>query len=312
VDCGAPSLANGSATPANGVTNYGSTVSYVCNTGYTRSGAQSAECTAEGSWSASATCTPVDCGQPVLGNGKATLPAGTTYGSVVNYACNVGYTRSGPASATCGANRSWSPAVSCNPVTCPALVAPTRGSIITSDGNNFGSTANYSCTSATLAGDQNRTCQANGAWSGDAPKCLFCGDGEATETCDPTAPGWSTWSCTSQCTKRTHYTPCAGNSGMQGIGCDSGQFCLFGACGTLSCVGDASCAAAPTGQGVAMCSNYSVCIVAGCASTADCAPGLTCRLDANPPYCTGCTASVPCPSGKTCNLYIGQSFGRCD
>jgi hypothetical protein len=320
VDCGAASLTNGTATATNGITTYGGSVNYACNTGYTRSGAASAMCGTDAKWSATATCTPVDCGTPSLLDGMATLTGTTTsFGSGARFICNTGYTPTGTMTATCGANRAWSPKPTCSIVTCsPALAAPTRGSISLSDGNNYGSVASYSCTNSTLQGNQTRNCQTSGTWSGTDPTCLFCGDGRTiSEACDPTdQPTWSAWTCTPQCAKRTHYATCSGNTGSgtstQGIGCDPGQWCFYGMCGLYPCVGDASCPASPAGAGIARCSNNSICIIASCASAADCAPGLTCRLDANPPFCMGCGPSVPCPAGKTCNLYIGESFGRCD
>ena len=50
----------------------------------------------------------VDCG--ALGNpfgGTADSSAGTTYGSVATFTCDLGYTMTGTATSTCQADESW-------------------------------------------------------------------------------------------------------------------------------------------------------------------------------------------------------------
>ena len=57
----------------------------------------------------------VDCGDPgTPTNGRRNLSS-TTYNSVVNYTCDVGYTLQGSNSRTCLANGNWSGSVpQCN------------------------------------------------------------------------------------------------------------------------------------------------------------------------------------------------------
>ena len=57
-------------------------------------------------------------------------------------------------------------------VSCGQLVDPSNGRVDTSAGTSFGDVARYSCdTGYTRNGPAERTCQANGEWSGSAPTC---------------------------------------------------------------------------------------------------------------------------------------------
>ena len=54
---------------------------------------------------------------------------------------------------------------------CSTLPNPADG-VVTWNGLTSGSTANYTCSSGyQLTGDQTRTCQNTGIWSGQAPTC---------------------------------------------------------------------------------------------------------------------------------------------
>ena len=57
-------------------------------------------------------------------------------------------------------------------VDCGNLTDPANGQVDHTAGTTFRQTATYSCnTGYGLVGDSNRTCQANGVWSGSAPTC---------------------------------------------------------------------------------------------------------------------------------------------
>ena len=57
-------------------------------------------------------------------------------------------------------------------VDCSALTNPPNGQISTTGGTTFGQNATYSCnTGYNLMGDNTRTCEATGNWSGSAPTC---------------------------------------------------------------------------------------------------------------------------------------------
>ena len=57
-------------------------------------------------------------------------------------------------------------------VDCGTLTNPANGQVNHTAGTTFGQTATYSCnTGYNLVGDNTRTCQATGEWSGSEPTC---------------------------------------------------------------------------------------------------------------------------------------------
>ena len=57
-------------------------------------------------------------------------------------------------------------------VDCGTMTDPTNGQVSHTAGTTFEQTATYSCdTGYILVGDNNRTCQATGVWSGSEPIC---------------------------------------------------------------------------------------------------------------------------------------------
>ena len=55
---------------------------------------------------------------------------------------------------------------------CSTLTNPANGQVSHTAGTTFGQTATYSCdTGYILVGNNTRTCQAGGAWSGNEPIC---------------------------------------------------------------------------------------------------------------------------------------------
>ena len=57
-------------------------------------------------------------------------------------------------------------------VDCGSLTIPDNGTVSHTGGTTFGQTATYSCNIGyNLVGDSNRSCQAEGSWSGSAPTC---------------------------------------------------------------------------------------------------------------------------------------------
>ena len=57
-------------------------------------------------------------------------------------------------------------------VECKTVTSPTNGQVSHTTGTTYRQTATYSCdTGYNLVGDNNRTCQATGVWSGNTPIC---------------------------------------------------------------------------------------------------------------------------------------------
>lgn len=87
----------------------GALAHYSCATGHTLSGPTSQSCGMDGSWAgAQPTCEAVDCGpRSAPSRGSVALPAGTTFGAVASYSCDLGYTLVGDAMQTCLASAQW-------------------------------------------------------------------------------------------------------------------------------------------------------------------------------------------------------------
>ena len=121
---------------------------------------------------------------------------GTTFGETAIYSCNTGYNLVGDTTRTCGATGAWSgsePTCECmlllsnipikyvhnvyeflfsTAVDCGTLTDTANGQVNHTAGTTFAETATYSCnTGYNLVGDNTRTCQATGEWSGSAPTC---------------------------------------------------------------------------------------------------------------------------------------------
>ena len=153
---------------------FGTTLTFTCRYGYTLVGSAERRCLSNGTWSGpEPVCLPVDCGIPdPLINGVARAEQ-STFGSVVTYLCDNGYTLEGNNARTCQADTSWDGDVPlCNPVSCGTPPTLTDGSYI---GNEltFDQTITYTCNEGfILAGVRELTCTANGQWSGQPPTCI--------------------------------------------------------------------------------------------------------------------------------------------
>lgn len=179
VNCGAAPAANANGSVSGSGTTYNSTRTYSCNAGYSGGGMLS--CQANGMWSGGTpACNLVNpyCSPTAPANGM--VSGGTTIGSVATYTCNSGYTlSSGSAMRTCNAGGptgtlSGTQPV-CSPVDCGALTNPSNGTVNTSGGTTFGSTATYACNPGYMSsgGNASRMCQANMTWSGSPLVCTM-------------------------------------------------------------------------------------------------------------------------------------------
>ncbi|CAH1263509.1 CSMD3 [Branchiostoma lanceolatum] len=110
------------------------------------------------------------------------LTRGNSYGDKVTIVCDAGYTVVGSATLTCQADQQWSaPQPSCQRTLCPPLSPISDGQM--SGGNFFADKVTFVCNSGfDLVGSSDRTCQADGTWSGIQPVC------NRTECPDPVAP----------------------------------------------------------------------------------------------------------------------------
>ncbi|CAH1263510.1 CSMD3 [Branchiostoma lanceolatum] len=161
---------NGAVTGGNF---FGNTATYTCNVGYLLSGVSTSTCLSTGTWTSQAPqCTLKTC-QPLLAPDHGTVAGGNNYGNVVTYTCDVGYDLIGNPTQTCQDNQQWTGTPpTCQKVQCAFLSAPNNAHM-TGMGFEYSDTVHFDCLPGyTLtAGDTDRTCQADGLWSGLQPSC---------------------------------------------------------------------------------------------------------------------------------------------
>ncbi|XP_029366364.1 beta-2-glycoprotein 1-like [Echeneis naucrates] len=159
---------------------YQSTVNYTCNEGFVLTGARTATCQANGTWSASAPeCKPVTCGlAPIPEFGMIVYEKrirGDTvdYGVTGTYKCLPPHVVVGNARAECTASGTWTKTPVCQVVTCPPPGGINKG-YMSSDAQrdfDFMETVKYGCEGDyVLEGNLEAVCQQNGEWS-QKPSC---------------------------------------------------------------------------------------------------------------------------------------------
>ncbi|XP_019617399.1 PREDICTED: E-selectin-like [Branchiostoma belcheri] len=157
-------------------TSYQTVVNFTCNPGYVLNGTTNTTCQANGTWGNPVpTCTPIQC--PILtapANGAFSTTE-TSYPTVVNFTCNLGYVLNGTTNTTCQADGTWSNLVrTCRGEMmrkCPTLTAPANGALSTT-ATFYQTVVNFTCNPGyVLNGTNNTTCQADGTWSNLVPTC---------------------------------------------------------------------------------------------------------------------------------------------
>ena len=154
---------------------FGSRAIYECNIGYVLHGSAMVECDSSGHWSfmgQRSSCEPVDCGQPpAITNGNVLAP-NSTYQSMARYECSEGFQITGSTLMECRHDGVWEGEIPrCVSVTCPRLSPPVSGEL-RGVGFTYLSLVQFACQLGfRLVGDSERTCLANGTWSGHTPNC---------------------------------------------------------------------------------------------------------------------------------------------
>ncbi|CAD1479335.1 unnamed protein product, partial [Heterotrigona itama] len=188
--------------------NVHSAIEYHCEAGYLLQGESRHTCGRDGEWSGEVpTCEYVDCGKvlPVL-NGAAEYVNGTTHlGSEITYSCTRNYRLNGVSRRYCLDNGQWSDATpKCEEIRCPEPIYAEHG-ILSVTGNDrmygrtlirtgtpensntgatsykIGALAKYRCERGyKVVGEPLSTCEDNGKWSGEVPRCVYvdCGKPE--------------------------------------------------------------------------------------------------------------------------------------
>jgi formylglycine-generating enzyme required for sulfatase activity len=261
IDCGAPTPPTG-GTIAFTETTVGSVATNGCGTGLNLVGPTERVCGADGVWDGEgATCVPVSCGAigaPTNGQIEVT---GTTFGGTATASCNEGYRLTGgTAVRTCSADGAWSgTAAVCTPVDCGPPEGLEGGNVTFSD-TTLGNVATYGCDRlGTLNGPSERTCGADGAWSGDVPTCTFV-------TCDAlSAPEFGSVELTGTGQEDTATYACATGYTLDGAG-------------TRTCGPDGAWSGAqPVCRGEAS---------QVCTSSSGCVDGFACPTNTSEPRCS--------------------------
>ncbi|XP_051688009.2 CUB and sushi domain-containing protein 2 isoform X6 [Oryctolagus cuniculus] len=162
---------------------YGTTVSYQCSHGFYLLGTPVLSCQGDGTWDRPRPqCLLVSCGHPGAPPHAQMSGDSYTVGSVVRYSCTGKRTLVGNATRMCGLDGHWTGSLPhCSGTSvgvCGDPGIPAHGIRL---GDSFapGSLMRFSCEAGyALRGSSERTCQANGSWSGSQPECgvISCGN----------------------------------------------------------------------------------------------------------------------------------------
>ncbi|XP_070827197.1 CUB and sushi domain-containing protein 1a isoform X2 [Chaetodon trifascialis] len=184
VSCGNPGTpAHGRIVFSDGIT-FGSSVAYACWEGFKTSGLTTRHCTTNGTWTGQPPdCTVISCGDPGPVANGIYLGREFTYNHTVTYRCNPGHLMEPPGAGysilRCTKDGTWNQTKpSCKVIQCGPLPQVHHGEVEGTD-HSWGSSVSYSCFHGyQLSTPAVLTCEGNGTWTGDVPKCLpvLCGD----------------------------------------------------------------------------------------------------------------------------------------
>ncbi|KAK3104593.1 hypothetical protein FSP39_005761 [Pinctada imbricata] len=166
-DCGIPnSIEFGNYTMIRST--YQGNVTYYCDIGYYSEGNESIECLHTGNWSETDfICIIVDCFDPPFVDNCDITNTTTTYLSVVNYTCHIGYLpQEGPDTITCQANGNWTDMTFwCKIIDC-GLPDDIDHATYNNGSTTFWKNLTYTCDIGYVPhGLENITCMLNGNWS---------------------------------------------------------------------------------------------------------------------------------------------------
>ncbi|KAK9403079.1 CSMD3: CUB and Sushi multiple domains 3 [Crotalus adamanteus] len=186
VNCSDPGISGNSIRESkieHGNFTYGTVVFYDCNPGYFLFGSSILICQPNGHWDKPLPeCIMIDCGHPGIPPNAILSGEKYTFGSTVHYSCAGRRSLIGHVSRTCQLNGHWSgtmPHCSGDTAgTCGDPGIPGHGA---REQTNFRtkSVVQFSCELGyILHGSEERTCLANGSWTGRQPECkvIICGD----------------------------------------------------------------------------------------------------------------------------------------
>ncbi|TNM90535.1 hypothetical protein fugu_002824, partial [Takifugu bimaculatus] len=182
VSCGNPGApAHGRIVFNDGVT-FGSSVAYACWEGFKTSGLTTRHCTTNGTWTGQPPdCAVISCGDPGPVANGIYVGDDFTYNHTVIYHCNPGYLMepAGRGTLHCTKEGTWNQTKpSCKVIRCGPPPQVSHGKVEGTD-HCWGSSVSYSCFHGyQLSTPAVLTCEGNGTWTGEVPRCLpvLCGD----------------------------------------------------------------------------------------------------------------------------------------
>ncbi|XP_064597497.1 sushi, von Willebrand factor type A, EGF and pentraxin domain-containing protein 1-like [Liolophura sinensis] len=175
VYCGLPqSVDNGYVETSTGVV-FGKVTTYNCFDGYTLAHHNPSICESDGRWTDPPACIASNCSAlEKVENGNMTVDGdGSSYSTVVEYTCQVGFEIIGANRIFCTSGSTWShPSPTCFKVQCQVPEKIMNGYISAPDETYFGDTIDVSCDSGyRLSGPATLSCQANQQF-GNIPECI--------------------------------------------------------------------------------------------------------------------------------------------
>ncbi|KAK3796935.1 hypothetical protein RRG08_032239 [Elysia crispata] len=149
---------------------------YSCAPDYRLVGVSERTCQRNDTWSDEApTCEATKCSPPQdLAYGDIEY-TDLSPGAVIRYKCNEGYALTGEPHRLCQESLTISgEPPTCDPVNCGVVQTPPHGRITDlPDSTIYQAVVSFTCDLGYyLSGDDNRTCQSNGTWSGESPACF--------------------------------------------------------------------------------------------------------------------------------------------
>ncbi|VFV32982.1 selectin p (granule membrane protein [Lynx pardinus] len=168
-------------SPLSGPLPYNTSCSFHCADGFRLKGADVAQCTDLGRWTAPApVCEALRCQDlpaPDQAQVNCSHPFGAfRYQSTCSFSCDEGLLLVGAGELRCLGTGTWSaPPPQCQAIKCPELFAPEQGSLACSDTRrefSVGYTCHFSCNKGfKLEGSNDVECTASGKWTAPPPTC---------------------------------------------------------------------------------------------------------------------------------------------
>ena len=153
---------------------YGSTLQFSCNSGFSLNGADTVHCSETGTWSHPLpVCVPVVCVEPEPVKNGVIRGSARRYDDSIVYECSPGFTLLGSRVRKCDLSGEWSGTKPhCASITCPELPGIING-VSTIELRVPGERARFRCNLGyRIEGNTNITCSSAGEWVGEPPSCV--------------------------------------------------------------------------------------------------------------------------------------------